>query len=82
MSESDEKVKVHPMFLKFLRETGSLSKAMDLMHEWQMAHGGYVGCICTNNIYEAELEREMKEALLKEEEQERKEGKVREHREW
>ena len=49
---------VNKKFMEFLRETKSVNKAMKLMEEWNIVNNPNRGCICTNNEYEAELERE------------------------
>ena len=45
-------------FMEFLRETKSVNKAMKMLEEWDVAHNIEIGCVCTDNEYEAELERE------------------------
>ena len=49
---------INKKFMEFLRETKSVNKAMKMLEEWDVAHNIEIGCICTNNEYEAELERE------------------------
>ena len=63
--EKFENLKIEPMFFKFLSETHSLSKTMDLMKEWTKKNYVEQGCICTNNEYEAELEKEWIEDRMK-----------------
>ena len=63
--ERFEDIKIEPIFLKFLKESHSLSEAMDLMSEWVKKNSLDIGCICTNNEYEAELEQEWIEDRMK-----------------
>ena len=49
---------INKKFMEFLRETKSVNKAMKMLEEWDVAHNTELGCVCTNNEYEAELERE------------------------
>ncbi len=58
--------KVDAVFWKYLNETKSISKTLDLVHEWNMAHGGCKGLICTNDYHEAELERDTLVERIKE----------------
>ncbi len=65
--EAEERTeRVHPMFKKFLEETGSLNEAMKLMSKWQEENGIRNPPICTNNKYELELERKYVEWKCKE----------------
>jgi len=73
-SKLDEEGK---MFLKVLRETKSLSKTMDFMEKWVDEHGGPKFTICTNNIYEAELEEAKHEYYRKKREEEVRNGTVK-----
>ena len=49
---------VNTKFMEYLRETKSVNKAMKLLEEWDTTNNTDIGCICTNNEYEADLERE------------------------
>ena len=49
---------INKKFMEFLCETKSVNKAMKMLEEWDDAHNIEIGCVCTNNEYEAELERE------------------------
>ncbi len=57
--------KIDPTFKKFLEETHDLSRAMDLMHEWQRENHVYGGWCDTNNEEQALLEKERSEYLQK-----------------
>ena len=52
---------------KCIEITHDLSKAMDLCHQWSVENftEEEIGCICTNNQYEAELEEEWVQDRLK-----------------
>lgn len=63
--ERFEDIKIEPIFLKFLEESHSLSEAMDSMSEWVKKNSVDIGCVCTNNKYEAELEQEWIEDRMK-----------------
>jgi hypothetical protein len=56
------------VFKKFLKETGNLSKAMDLMSAWvkENVPESERGVICTNNHCEEDLEYEILESRLRE----------------
>lgn len=56
------------VFKKFLKETGDLSKAIDLMQKWAEENIPEIerGVICTNNHCEEDLEYEILESRLRE----------------
>ena len=56
-SKNKRKV-VNRKFSEFLNSAKSLSAAMKLMEEWNIANNTELGVLCTNNHYEEELERE------------------------
>ena len=49
---------INKKFMEFLRETKSVNKAMKMLEEWETSHNIEIGTVCTDNEYEAELERE------------------------
>ena len=55
-SKNKRKV-VNRKFSEFLNSAKSLSAAMKLMEEWDIANNTERGVLCTNNHYEEELER-------------------------
>ena len=55
-----------PIFTKFLLDTRSINKTIDLSGEWYDKHGGCTGLVNTNNYHEAEFERNVLEWRIKE----------------